>query len=93
MAQPACPLKLNGNADPFLSLDCTLDYLKTHPDAPDILKDYLAKLDQGLIVRFGEKESFHIMYGNTKLSEIMEMVGTSQEIMDTLNQQLNQVPN
>ena len=93
ITSPHCRLRLNDNHEPFLSMDCTLKHLKEHPAASQLLADFFRQLDEGIITRYGELESFYIMYNNTRLSALLKSIGYTPAQIDALAQKIQDIPN
>jgi len=93
ITDPRCRLHLNDNHEPFLSLDCTLKHLKAHPAASQLLADFFRHLDEGILARYGELESFYIMYDNTRLSVLLKSIGYTKAQIDALSEKIQGVPN
>lgn len=84
MTEPACKPHVNGNAEEYLSVDCTIGHLLNDPEARNILEPILSRSGQsmdhigGIILRmklrdamrFGQASEEDIQSVNTRLSGI-----------------------
>ena len=46
--------------------------------ARERLADFFQQLDEGIMAHYGEMESFYIMYNNTCMMEILQLIGYTQ---------------
>ena len=93
MGEPVCAARVNGNADPVLSVDCTLSYLRKQEAAQPILAGLLAAADAVAEKQFGGSPLVIEILSIFKLRDFMKLLGTEQSAIEQMDAALRQIPN
>jgi len=88
MATPVCPVKICGDYEDTLSVDCTYGYMKTQVAAEGILAEFYGIVASVIQTRFsGNPKATEILDGMT-IREMMQAIGFSGEKVQNINQKL-----
>lgn len=93
MKAPRCAPKVNGNGEEYLSLDCTLEYLRKQPQAEQVLAEVFTEIDNIIAARFPNSTiAAGIIYA-MKLRELLSLLSMSKEELIDLSERLNAIRN
>jgi len=96
LAEPRCKRKTDANSEKFLSIDCTVNYLKNQPDAQAVLADIYAAVDQIAKAQFGGEEAGAALLTGLKTLTLRNLLSTlqlPQESVQKIDLALSQMPN
>ncbi len=96
LTEPRCKRTTDGNSEKFLSIDCTMNYLKSQPDAQTLLADIFAAVDEIGRKQFGSEKAGAALLAGLKtltLRGLMSSMQLPQEKMEQLDQALSKIPN
>lgn len=97
MTKPVCPAHVNGDYEPFLSVNCTFGRLMSNPDSKPILDRMMAQVKEqnGQAAEGGMEmtEDMAEMIGRMTLSDVLSFGKVPQDIIEQLDEQLRQIPN
>lgn len=96
LAEPRCKRKTDSNSEQFLSVDCTMNYLKSQAAAQPLLADIFAAVDEIGRTQFGSEEAgAALLSGLTTLTlrSLMSSMQLPTEAIEQLDQALSQIPN
>lgn len=106
MTAPACPRHVTGDYEDYLSLECTLGYLRRHEKAADVMGSFLDWLTchrqqvadsigpaAGEITRREGMEGFFLMADNRTLREVLGNTDLSREEQAKLKEALEKIEN
>lgn len=106
LTQPICPPHVTGDFEDYLSLECTLGYLRHYEKAQEVMKPFLQWLEEnrqqvadrigpaaGEITRREGLEGFYLMADNRTLREVLGNTDLSREEQDKLKSALEKIEN
>ena len=95
MTEPTCGPKFSDDREATLSVDCTLGHLKKQTGMAElVLKDVFAQLQAGVEQMYGPMaETLTDFVKLFKLKDILKIAGIPQEVVETLDAALKQIPN
>ena len=106
MTDPACPRHVTGDYEDYLSLECTLGYLRRYEKAADVMGPFLDWLTchrqqvadsigpaAGEITRREGMEGFFLMADNRTLREVLSNTEFSREEQAKLQEALEKIEN
>jgi len=95
--KPKCSAKLDGNAEEFLSLDCTIDYLRKQGKAAhQVLSGAFAAVEAVARERFGNEESGKLVLAalkNMNFRNLLILIGQPEESIAAIDAALCKIPN
>ncbi len=96
MSEPIVATHITGDAEPFLSVDCTLGCLQKNPMGQEMLQGLLAQLQQNA----GEAEAHMELtpervqaMNRLKLCDVFRLTGVPEQVTESVNAQLQQISN
>ena len=97
MTKPVCPVHVNGDHEPFLSVDCTFGRLMSNPQSKAILDVLMAQMQkagsQAAETGMEMNEDMAAMVNKMTLRDMLAFVNTPVSIIEQLDEQLKQIPN
>lgn len=95
MTEPACAVKVSGDYEEMLSIDCTMGHLRTQTGRAEIiLKDVFTRLHSGMEQMYGPlADTVADFVQLFKLKDLLKIANVSQTAIDELNAALGQIPN
>lgn len=97
MTKPVCPVHVNGDHEPFLSVDCTFGRLMSNPQSKAILDVLMAQMQkagsQAAETGMEMNEDMAAMVNKMTLRDMLAFGNTPVSIIEQLDEQLKQIPN
>lgn len=97
MTKPVCPVHVNGDYEPFLSVDCTFGRLMSNPQSKAILDVLMAQMQkagsQAAETGMEMNEDMAAMVNKMTLRDMLAFGNTPVSIIEQLDEQLKQIPN
>lgn len=99
MTEPVVKVHVNDDNEAFMSVDCTMQRLMGNPKAAEIVNALLAKMQENFTPEKAQQAEDNAgmdvaaMAAKMKLRDILSFANTPKEVVDSINAQLNQVPN
>ena len=93
MGKPSCLSKINGNGEAYLSVDCTLAYLRKQDAAATVLDQFFETLNTVIEKQFGGNSAVINILGIFKLRELLNTLGQEKTAIEALDAALQQIPN
>lgn len=86
ITEPVCKAHINGDADDYLSVDCTIGHLLKYPEARKILEPLLSRSGQSM-------DQISEMIQRMKLQDALRFGRMPEEAIQSVNTQLSAVRN
>lgn len=86
MTEPVCKAHTNGNADDYLSVDCTIGHLLSNPEARKILEPLLTHSGESI-------DTISEMIRRMKLQDALRFGRMPEETIQSVNTQLSTIRN
>ncbi len=95
LEEPICPAKINGNHEPVLSIDCTMEKLMSVPASREIIEGLLAKMmgDNTAAQAPEGMEALNALGLRMSLRDCLGFSQVPEEVLNALDQQLRQIAN
>lgn len=92
MTEPICPSRMNKNGEPFLSVDCTINYLKERSEVTGpLLAELFKRIEELYPMKEGVSSNIYDLIGPMNLRTVLEISG-QQEIIQKIEDALCQIP-
>lgn len=92
--EPVCGRLVNADCCDTLSLECTLKHLKKQNEEVQVLlKDFYTTIDTVIRAKFENMENAVQVIEGFRLSDILQMLQTPDEVLEQLNHALKKIPN
>lgn len=97
LGTPKCEPKLNGNAEEYLSVNCTIDYLKgLGTEVQEIMNPLYEDIEKRIEMFWNKGESGEIIKASTrylKLQKVLQFVGKSNDEIQCIDEALSRIRN
>ncbi len=94
MTDPACPGKLNGNNEEFLSTECTIEHLMDQPaQVQELLSGVYQKVNAAFVALLGHTEGTGPLLKMMTIGSFMKSIDIPAEEIEVLDKSLRLIPN
>jgi len=91
-SEPACPPKMNGDADDVLSVDCTIGHLRNQSDRiEELLKEAFLKVDEIVATRGGIDIDMKDIVTRLQLKDLLRLMEKSDETVKQIDEELRKI--
>lgn len=90
MTEPVCKVHMTGDAEEFLSIDCTYGHLMENARAKELIGPVMAETGGGMPEVDGEGLK---LFARMRLCDILSYINAPEEVMAQLNGKLSEIPN